>query len=129
MGQVKIYGLKKSLHPIREAMSDIIHACVVEAFSYPPEKKAHRFIYIEEDSFFYFDTRTSMHTIIEILLFEGRAIESKKYLYKLLFQAFEEKLNILPIDLEITLIETPKHNWGIRGKPGDELLLNYEVEV
>ena len=129
MGQIKIYGLKKSLYPIRETMSDIIHACVVEAFSYPLEKRAHRFIYIEEDSFFYFDTRSSMHTIIEILLFEGRSVESKKNLYKLLFKQFEEKLNILEIDLEITLIETPKHNWGIRGKPGDELQLNYKVEV
>lgn len=32
-------------------------------------------------------------------------------------------------DIEITIFETPKHNWGIRGVPGDELKLNYKVEV
>lgn len=28
----------------------------------------------------------------------------------------------------IVLIETPRHDWGIRGMPGDELNLNYTVE-
>lgn len=129
MGQIKIYGLKKSLHPTREALSKVIHECVVEAFAYPQEKKAHRFIYIEEDSFFYFDERSEKHTIIEINLFEGRSISSKKKLYQLLFDRFENELDIMPIDLEITLIETPLHNWGIRGKSGDELQLNYKVIV
>ena len=32
-------------------------------------------------------------------------------------------------DLEITILETPKHNWGIRGLPGDELQLNYKVKI
>ncbi len=31
--------------------------------------------------------------------------------------------------LEITLFETPCHAWGIRGLPGDEIGLNYKVEV
>jgi hypothetical protein len=28
-----------------------------------------------------------------------------------------------------TVLETPKHHWGIRGLPGDELALEYTVEV
>ena len=40
-----------------------------------------------------------------------------------------QRLNILPQDLEITITETPKHNWGFRGTPGDEIELNYKVEV
>jgi hypothetical protein len=32
-------------------------------------------------------------------------------------------------DLEITIFETPRANWGIRGKPGDELALGYRVDV
>lgn len=129
MGQVKIYGLRESLHPKREKVSEIIHNCIVEAFSYPKEKKAHRFMYIEEDSFFYFEGRTKNHTIIEINLFEGRTITSKKKLYQMLFERFENELQISPIDLEITLFETPLYNWGIRGKSGDELLLNYKISI
>jgi phenylpyruvate tautomerase PptA (4-oxalocrotonate tautomerase family) len=129
MGQIKIFGIKNILHPIRETISTIIQECMFEAFEYPKEKKAHRFIYIEEDSFFYFEERTQKHTIIEINAFEGRSIEAKKKLYQLLFDKFENQLQITPMDLEITIIETPKHNWGIRGKSGDELSLNYKTNI
>jgi phenylpyruvate tautomerase PptA (4-oxalocrotonate tautomerase family) len=129
MGQIKIFGIKNILHPIRETISTIIQECMFEAFEYPKEKKAHRFIYIEEDSFFYFEERTQKHTIIEINAFEGRSIEAKKKLYQLLFDKFENQLQITPMDLEITIIETPKHNWGIRGKSGDELTLNYKTNI
>lgn len=129
MGQIKIFGIKKHLHPIREKLSGIVHECIVDAFQYPKEKKAHRFIYIDEDSFFYFDTRTEKHTIIEINVFEGRSIEAKKKLYQLLFDRFENELGISTMDLEITIFETPMHNWGIRGKSADELVLNYNVNI
>ena len=33
------------------------------------------------------------------------------------------------IPVEITIYETPRGNWGIRGVPGDELMLGYKVEV
>ncbi len=58
MGQIKIFGIKEELHPVREKLSDILHDCIMEAFHYPREKKAHRFIYIDADSYFYFETRT-----------------------------------------------------------------------
>jgi hypothetical protein len=34
-----------------------------------------------------------------------------------------------PNDLEITIFESPKRCWGIRGKTGDELELTYRVDV
>jgi len=129
MGQIKIYGIREELHPIRQQVSDVIHACLVEAFHYPKEKRAHRFIYIDRDSFFYFEGRTPRHTILEISVFEGRSVEAKKKLHRLLFERFEKELGIVPMDLEITIFESPMHNWGIRGKSGDELNLNYKVNV
>ena len=62
-------------------------------------------------------------------MFEGRSVETKKHLIRLLFERVHQKLNILPQDLEITITETPKHNWGFRGLPGDEIDLNYKVEM
>ena len=129
MGQIKIFGIRRELHPIKEKVSEIISECMFEAFQFPREKKAHRFMYIDEDSFFYFEGRTAKHTIIEINAFEGRSIQAKKKLYQLLFEKFENQLQITPMDLEITIFETPKHNWGIRGKSGDELSLNYKVTI
>jgi phenylpyruvate tautomerase PptA (4-oxalocrotonate tautomerase family) len=129
MSQIKIYGLKSSLYPIREKLSDTLHACVVKAFHYPQNKRAHRFFYLDEGDFFYPEGRSNRYTIIEIALFEGRSIEAKKHLYQLIFQHFEEELGIASNDVEITLTETPTYNWGIRGKAGDELSLDYKIAV
>ena len=46
-----------------------------------------------------------------------------------MYQRLHDQLGIAGNDIEITLFETPKHNWGIRGVPGDELMLNYQVNV
>jgi phenylpyruvate tautomerase PptA (4-oxalocrotonate tautomerase family) len=129
MAQIKIYGLKEQLNPIKSQLSDVIHSCVVDALSFPTEKRAHRFFPLEPEDFYYPVGRTPRYTIIEISMFEGRSIEAKKQLICLLFERAEKILGLSPNDLEITIIETPKHNWGFRGQPGDEISLNYKVEV
>lgn len=115
--------------PLREQVSEILHACIVEAFSYPANKRIHRFFYLDQEDFFFPEDRTTQYTIIEISLFEGRSIASKKHLYHLIYTRFEKELGISPNDVEITLTETPLYNWGIRGKPADELILNYNISV
>jgi phenylpyruvate tautomerase PptA (4-oxalocrotonate tautomerase family) len=129
MAQIKIYGHRSSLRPIRREFSDILHSCIVDAFQYPENKRAHRFFYLEEGDFYYPEGRSIQYTIIEISLFEGRSMEAKKDLYHLIFSRFEQLLAISPNDIEITLTETPLHNWGIRGKSGDELVLDYKIAV
>ncbi len=62
-------------------------------------------------------------------MFEGRTVEAKKQLLKLLFERINSELNLSLQDVEITIFETPKHNWGIRGLPGDELVLNNKVNI
>jgi len=129
MAQIKIYGLRAHLKLKRGKLSDTLHTCIVEAFKYPENKRAHRFFYLDPEDFYYPEGRSERYTIIEISLFEGRSVESKKNLYRLIFERFERELEIAPNDVEITLTETPLHNWGIRGKPADELVLNYKIQV
>ena len=129
MAQIKIYGLKESLNPIKSKLSDVVHSCVVDALHFPEDKRFHRFFPLDPSDFYYPSGRTTKYTIIEISMFEGRSIETKKHLIRLLFERAYQRLNILPQDLEITITETPKHNWGFRGMPGDEIELNYKVEV
>ena len=62
-------------------------------------------------------------------MFEGRSVAAKKMLIRLMFERFNSRLGISPTDLEMTIFETPRHNWGFRGLPGDEHTLNYKVEV
>jgi hypothetical protein len=128
MSQVKIYGLREHLDPIKKQLSDTIHSCVVDALQYPLDKRAHRFFPLDVADFFYPTGRTEKYTIVEFSMFEGRSIEAKKHLMRLLFDRLKS-LGISPIDLEITIFETPKHDWAFRGLPGDEHQLNYKVEV
>lgn len=128
MGQIKIYGTTKTIEAKRNAISDAIHTSVVDALKYPKEKRFHRFIKLDSKDFIYPNDRSANYLIVEIFIFEGRSIEAKKSLIKQLFTNFEA-IGITPNDLEINIIETPKHNWGIRGLPGDELNINYKVEV
>lgn len=129
MGQIKIYGVKDSLNPIKKTLSNVIHSCMVAALDLPPDKRFHRFFPLEKEDFYFASGRTEAYTVIEISMFEGRSVETKKQLLKLHFERIYSELNISPQDIEITIFETPKHNWGIRGLPGDELKLSYKVDV
>ena len=129
MAQIKIYGLRSSIEKHRSSLSDSIHKSVIEALSYPPEKRFHRFIALEREDFVFPSDRTEQYTIIEISMFEGRSVEAKKNLVRALFENIEQGCGIKANDIEITIFETPKENWGIRGMPGDELALNYQVNV
>lgn len=128
MAQIKIYGLRQSLDPIKSKLSDSIHTCVIDAFQYPADKRFHRFFPLDASDFYFSTDRSDRYTVIEISIFEGRSIDAKKHLIRLLFDRLQP-LGISPQDLEITIFETPKHNWGFRGLPGDEHQLNYKIDV
>ncbi len=128
MVQVKIYGLRDHLDPIKSQLSDVIYSCIIDALQYPPDKRVHRFFSLDSSDFFYPTDRTPRYTIIEFSMIEGRSVESKKQLIRLLFERVQS-LGISTQDLEMTIFETPKHNWGFRGLPGDEHQLNYKIDV
>lgn len=129
MAQIKIYGLRESLDRCRGQLSEAVHQAVVEALNYPTEKKFQRFIALTREDFVFPVDRSEHYTIIEISMFTGRSVETKKALIRALFQHIEHACGIAPQDVEVTIFETPKENWGIRGKSGDELMLNYKVNV
>lgn len=129
MVQVKITGCAENLNPIREQLSDIVHGCLQAAIGTPEEKRFQRFYPLSPENFYYPADRSARYTIIEIVMFEGRSIPAKKQLIRLLFERISQQLGIAVEDIEIALFELPKHNWGIRGLPGDELVLNYVVEA
>jgi phenylpyruvate tautomerase PptA (4-oxalocrotonate tautomerase family) len=131
MAQIKIYGIEQALRPRREAVSAAVHRSVMAALQYPEEKRAHRFLYFEPEDYLYppAEGRSDDYTIIEISLFEGRSVAAKKELVRLLFENLEAEAGLTRVNVEITLTETPRHNWGLKGVAGDELTLDYQVDV
>ncbi|MDY6899414.1 MAG: tautomerase family protein [Cyanobacteriota bacterium] len=121
MPQTKIYGVDKYLNPIKNQLSIVIHSCFVDALQYPPEKRFHRFFPMDKSDFIFPSDKSQSYLIIEISMFEGRSVDVKKNLIRLLIKRISEKFNISRNDLEITIFETPRHNWGVQGVTGDEL--------
>jgi 4-oxalocrotonate tautomerase family enzyme len=130
VGQVKIYGLRQHLTTeFKPKLSDVIHSCVVEALQFPPDKRAHRFFPLDAEDFYYPEGRSTRYTIVEIYLMEGRSVETKKRLIRLLGDRTQKELGFAPADLEVMIIESPKSHWGFRGQLGDEISLNYKVDI
>ena len=129
MSQIKIYALASTIAQHRNELSHAIHTALVSALQYPEDKKFQRFIALSHDDFIYPEDRSNNYLIIELSMFEGRSIDSKKALIRQLFENIQAQCGISPHHVEITIFETPKHNWGIRGQCADELTLNYKVEV
>jgi len=129
MAQVIVYGRRTSLDARRQPLSDAIHGAVVAALDYPVEKRFHRFIGLEAADFVYPDDRGEDYTIIEVSMFAGRSADAKRALVRELFARIEAEVGIDPHSVEITITETPKVNWGIRGHNAEDLALGYRVDV
>ena len=127
---IVIYGIDKHLNPIKSQLSEVIHGCMQSVLGMPEDKRAHRFIPLAKEDFFYPGGRTDCYTVIEINMMKGRKPETQKTLIKALFKEIESALGINPIDIEITIKEQEKYQWGFRGITGDEASdLKYNVEV
>jgi hypothetical protein len=96
MAQIKIYGIREKLIPIRERLSDVIHACVMEALQFPADKRAHRFFPMEQENWFAPSGRGDGYTMIE-----GRSIAAKKKLIRLLFDTIQDQIGIAHQDIEL----------------------------
>src|SRR5690606_4179535 len=120
-------GLRSAVAPRRAAISDAIQRALVTAFGLPEDKRFQRFLLLDREDFVHPRDRTDDYLIVEISCFEGRSVETKKALIRQLFRELESAVGIAPQDVEITITETPRANWGIRGQVGDELVLSYRV--
>jgi len=128
MAQIVVYGHAAALRPRITELSDAIHAAAVEALGLPQAKRFHRFIPLDPDCFIAPDDRSLDYTIVEVTMFEERSVDTKKNFIRRLIQGLGS-LGISATDVEITITETPRANWGIRGMPADELELGYAVDV
>ena len=125
-----VYGMKEKLNPIKAKLSDVIHGCMQSVLGMPEDKRAHRFVPMDKEDFYYPGGRTDAYTVIEINMMAGRQAETQKRLIKTLFKEIESQLSISPIDIEIIIKEQAPHCWGFRGITGDEASdLKYKVNV
>ncbi|MEP1552022.1 MAG: tautomerase family protein [Paraglaciecola sp.] len=127
---ILVYGIKENLNPIKAKLSDVIHGCMQSVLGLPEDKRAHRFVPMQKEDFYYPSGRTDAYTVIEINMMAGRKPETQKALIKSLFHELESQLSLASIDVEITIKEQAPYQWGFRGITGDEANdLKYKVNV
>jgi len=129
MAQIKIYARRALLAECQALISQAVHSALVSALQYPEDKKFQRFFPMDEGDFIHPSDRSERYTIIEVSMFEGRSVAAKRALIQALIDKLKAHADIDAQDIEITLFETPKVNWGIRGMNGEDLALGYKVDV
>ena len=95
----------------------------------PEDKRFQRFLPLAPWQLVAPADRSPAYLIVEVVLFTGRSVETRKALVRALMDDLSRELGLSPNDVEITLIESPRENWGIRGQHGDERGLAYKVDV
>lgn len=129
MAQIKIYGERAHLAEKRTVISDTIHRVAREVLGLPEAKRFHRFVALDSADFIHPGDRSDAYTVIEISMFEGRAAATKRRLLEDLMAKLSAEAGLPLNDIEITIFETPKSHWGIRGQVADALALDYKVET
>jgi 4-oxalocrotonate tautomerase family enzyme len=101
--------------------------CVQEILQLPSNDRNIRLTEYENGLFF---MKEPYEIIIEISLFSGRTIETKRKLYQQLTDSLQEKMSIPKENVFILLNEQPKENWGVRGGiAANDLDLGFKVEI
>ena len=79
---IVVYGIKEHLNPIKAQLSNVIHGCMQDVLGMPAGKRAHRFVPLDAEDFYFPDDRTSAYTVIEINMMQGRSKETQKALFR-----------------------------------------------
>ncbi|MGF7119127.1 tautomerase family protein [Methanobacterium oryzae] len=130
MPLVKIEIRKGKSDEYKKAILDGIHDALVNAIKIPDHDRFQRLYELEDENFEVPETKTDNVTIIEITMFKGRSMESKRNLYTEIIDNLAKNPGIDGNDITIVLLEPPLENWGVKGgKPASEVDLGFNINV
>lgn len=113
----------------KSRLIDAVHDALVETLKIPA---GDRVLVLDEyaaENFAIPPGRSERYTVVEITLFAGRTVETKKACYQAIVRNLGA-VGIEPLDTRIVLREEPRENWGIRGgQAASEVTLAFKVEV
>lgn len=113
-----------------KAVSDAVHASLVEAFRIPVDDRNQRLIEYDVDDYELPSDKTSMFTLIEMSIFPGRTLDAKKKLYAEINTRLQALGYHNPKDIVIVLQEVPLDNWGVQGGvPASAIHIPFKLDV
>jgi len=129
MPLVKVEIIRGKAPEYKLSLLELIHESLVKAFRIPVEDKNLRLLEIDPENFLYSHKRSNKITIIDIYAFKGRTAETKKKLIKEICLRLEEKLQIKAEDIIILIHDVPLENWGLNGKPSNEINMGFKIDL
>ena len=125
--RVEIYKGKSKAY--KKAIMDGVHSALVSAFKIPEGDRNQRIYELDAENFERRSNKTTNFTIIEITAFKGRSLEAKQNLYREIFQNLKSDPGIEESDILVYINEPELENWGIKGKPGSEIDMGFNIKV
>lgn len=114
----------------KKVILDGVHQALVQAFGIPDNDRFQRLYELPSSNFEAPPDRSDNVTIVEITMFKGRSLKTKKELYQNIVENLGKKPGINGHDVMIILLEPPLENWGIRGgKPASEIDFEFKIDV
>jgi hypothetical protein len=112
-----------------EAVSETVQSALMGAIKIPEWDRTVRLIEHPPSHFAVPLGRGERYTLIEITMFSGRSRDAKRALYQAIVRNLGA-FNVPALDINVTLIECPLENWGIRGgQAASEIELGFAVDV
>jgi phenylpyruvate tautomerase PptA (4-oxalocrotonate tautomerase family) len=106
-----------------------VHDAIVSVLKVPMDDPTATISELDPDSIIRPGGASDQFTLVQITLFSGRTIETKRALYGSICSALVG-VGVPADDVLVVLVETPTENWGVRGGvPASEVDLGFDVNV
>ena len=129
MPVTRIEGRRTRTSDETRALMDAVYAAQREALQLPEWDRQIRYTEYHQDFFQVIPGKSDNYVLVEISLFSGRSLNTKKTLYQNIVQRLG-RLGIVETDITIILYEVSAENWGIHGGvPASEIDLGFNVNI
>ncbi len=113
----------------KQHIMQLIFSSIKRAFGVTDDELQGRYSIFEKENFFSPENRQD-YVHINIVLFKGRSIVSKKKLYKDIVEHLSDFLQSDPESILIVLDERESENWGMKGGySATDLSFDYDINV
>jgi phenylpyruvate tautomerase PptA (4-oxalocrotonate tautomerase family) len=115
----------------RRQLVDVVAIALSGSLQTPPADPSVRLLEYPPSQFLipYPDRHSDRFTLVEVTMFSGRSMETKRRLYQAIVDGLTAS-DVPPEDILIVLHESPMHNWAVNGGvPASEVDVGFEVEI
>ena len=115
----------------KKSLVEAVRAALSEALQAPRDDPTVRLAEYPREQFLlpYPDRHSDRYTLVEVTMFAGRSLDTKRRLYGAIVQRLAT-LGVPSNDVLIVLHETPMENWALNGGiPASEVDVGFTVEI